>query len=74
MRKISVRSTEVETFDRATVVIPNADLIAGTVTNWTHASMVGRVRVPVGVAYDSDPRHVEEVLRKVAERESKFLI
>ncbi len=67
VRKISVRSTEVETFDRASVVIPNADLIAGTVTNWTHSSMAGRVRVPVGVAYDSDPRHVEKVLRDVAE-------
>ncbi len=74
VRKISVRSTEVETFDRATVVIPNADLIAGTVTNWTHASMVGRVRVPVGVAYDSDPRHVEEVLRKVAEAHPMALL
>jgi small-conductance mechanosensitive channel len=74
VRKISVRSTEVETFDRASVVIPNADLIAGTVTNWTHSSMAGRVRVPVGVAYDSDPRHVEKVLRDVAEAHPMVLL
>jgi small-conductance mechanosensitive channel len=74
VRKISVRSTEVETFDRASVVIPNADLIAGAVTNWTHSSMAGRVRVPVGVAYDSDPRHVEKVLRDVAEGHPMVLL
>lgn len=74
VRKISVRSTEVETFDRASVVIPNADLISGTVTNWTHSSMAGRVRVPVGVSYGSDPRHVEKVLLEVAKAHPMVLL
>ena len=66
VRKISVRSTELETFDRATVIIPNGYFISEKVKNWTLRDKIRRVAVPIGVAYGSDPHQVQAVLLKVA--------
>jgi small-conductance mechanosensitive channel len=66
VRKISVRSTEVETFDGANVLIPNSYFISEKVKNWTFRNKVRRVAIPIGVAYGSDPRQVQAVLLMVA--------
>jgi potassium-dependent mechanosensitive channel len=66
VRKISVRSTEIETFERASVIIPNSELISGTVTNMTLRNALGRITIPVGVSYDSDVDLVHKLLLEAA--------
>ncbi|MBX9451420.1 MAG: mechanosensitive ion channel family protein [Mesorhizobium sp.] len=65
VKKISVRATEIETFQRQSVILPNSELINAAVGNWTHRNRLGRVDIAVGVAYQSDPRQVQQILLEI---------
>lgn len=67
VKRVSIRFTQIQTFDRADVLVPNSDLISNQVTNWMLGDPFGRVIVPLGVAYGTDTRKVESMLLKIAE-------
>ncbi len=67
VRRISVRATEIETFDRASVIVPNQDFITGVVKNMTHGNPVGRIIIKLGVGYDSDMDRVRDMLIEIAQ-------
>jgi len=71
--RISVRATEVQTFERASVVIPNSELVSGAVVNWTHRDKYGRVDIKVRVAYGSDTERVRDILLACAKGHREIL-
>ncbi len=73
IKRISIRSTQIETFDRADVIVPNSELIQGQVTNWMLRDPFGRVIVPVRVVYGSDPEQVRDLLLGIAQRHSQVV-
>lgn len=66
VRKISIRSTQIQTFDRSDVLVPNSEFISGQVTNWMLKDSRGRLVVPVGVAYGTDAEKVKNLLLGIA--------
>jgi small-conductance mechanosensitive channel len=66
VRRINVRATEIETFDRAQVIIPNSSLVTGVVTNLVRNDRTGRLVIPLAVVASADPENVREVLFVIA--------
>lgn len=66
VKKINIRTTVVETFENATIIIPNSDLISNQVTNWTKDNPTLRRDLPIGVAYGSDTELVQNTLLELA--------
>ena len=62
VRRINARATEIETFDRATLIVPNSNFVTGVVKNWVHTDRVGRIIIAINVAYESDVEEVREIL------------
>ena len=73
IKQINIRSTEIETFSRASVIIPNATLLSNSVTNMTHGNNWTRFNVSVGVAYGSDVEKVKQILLECAAANRKVL-
>lgn len=66
VRKINVRATQIETFDRATLIVPNSNLVTGIVKNWVHNDRSARIVVTVPLGREVDADGVAQLLRDIA--------
>jgi small-conductance mechanosensitive channel len=73
VRRISARSTEIETFERATLIVPNLTLVTGSVKNWLHTDRVARIVVAINAAFESDPEIVRAILIDAAKAQEAVL-
>jgi small-conductance mechanosensitive channel len=67
VRRIGIRATTVRAWEGAEVIVPNSQLVAERVTNWTPTEYRRRLDIPVNVAYGSAPDKVLQVLTEVAQ-------
>ena len=73
VENIGFRSTEIVTQDRIKIIIPNSQLLENQVINWNHGDSISRLRIGIGVGYNSDVRKVKAALLTAAKNHSEVL-
>jgi small-conductance mechanosensitive channel len=73
VKRISVRATEIETFRKQSIIVPNSELINASLGNWTHRNRLTRAEIPVSVSYDCDPQKVMDLLLELVHQVPKVL-
>ena len=62
-----------QTYDNASLIIPNSEFISSQVTNWSFRDLTLRIKISVGVAYGSDIERVRSTLLEIAGKTEKVL-
>lgn len=65
MKSIGIRSSIINTFDGADVILPNGELLNQNLTNWTFTSNRRRYEIKIGVEYGSDLTQVKKILNEI---------
>lgn len=73
VKKINFRSTVIQTWDNASLIIPNSEFISGRVTNWSFKDLRIRSNIDIGVAYGSDVELVKKTLLEIANNHPNVL-
>lgn len=73
VKRIGIRASVVRTFEGAEVIVPNGNLLAGELVNWTYSDRQRRIELPVGVSYGTDPQKVLDLLVEVAKKHPEIL-
>ena len=70
--EIDLRATEMRALDGRIVSIPNADVLANPIVNYTRADR-RRIELPVGVGYDTDTETARQVVLDVLQHVPGFM-
>ena len=73
VRRIRVRATEIQTFDKATVIVPNSDLITKQVTNKTHGERSARIALKLSIANPDDAERAAALVIEISKAQPKVL-
>jgi small-conductance mechanosensitive channel len=66
VRRINIRATEIETFQRTHVIVPNSIFLQNPVVNRTYADTSSRVEIKLTVGLGTDVAAMEGMLREAA--------
>jgi small-conductance mechanosensitive channel len=66
VQRIGIRTTTIRTREHIQLIVPNAELMENTVTNYSHTDLAVRTSISVKVETHEDPRRVAQVLLKSA--------
>lgn len=73
VKQINMRATELETFGKSNIIIPNSDILSGSLVNMTYKNRMGRIDITVGVDYDSDIDLVQQTLVDIMQNNDNIL-
>ncbi|MGB3292718.1 MAG: mechanosensitive ion channel domain-containing protein [Phormidesmis sp.] len=73
VERIGARSSEIRTLDQVSIIVPNSQFLENEVVNWSHRNPISRIRIPVGVAYKSDPEQVRRLLLRTGNQHPDVL-
>lgn len=65
--EIGLRATTIRTFDNALIAIPNFQLADNGIKNWSRRTMGRRIKMQIGVTYESDMKDVKKAIAEIKE-------
>ena len=66
VRRINIRATEIETFQRTHVIVPNSIFLQNPVINRTYSDTSSRIEIPIAVPQGTNVVRMETILREAA--------
>ncbi|MBU4231131.1 MAG: mechanosensitive ion channel [Proteobacteria bacterium] len=67
------RYVSVVTRDATEYLIPNEDLVTNQVINWSYSNNLVRLKIPVGIGYDSDVQQAMDLMLEAAAEVDRIL-